>query len=327
MNDKQRTLPEWSRILKTNFFHWEKLADYLCLSPEQRNCIDPKPRFRLNLPLRLASKIRKGDLNDPLLMQFLPTTLENENLPFFTEDPVGDLSACHTPKLLRKYSGRVLLLCTSACAMHCRFCFRQNYPYETMESSFNTELKLIEADTSIKEVILSGGDPLSLSDESLSTLFLRLNAIPHVKRVRFHSRFPIGIPERIDDSFLSTLNLLEKQIWFVLHSNHPGEFDKDIWASMKSIAELGIPVLNHTVLLKGINDTLETMKVLCEELIDHGIIPYYLHRLDRAKGTGHFESTTETGIRLIEALRKELSGYGIPVFVSEIAGEPSKTPI
>lgn len=327
MNILSRKLPLWSQILKTNFFHWEKLADYLCLTTEQRSLIEPKPRFRLNLPTRIAAKIRKGDLNDPLLKQFLPSLHENANVGSFVEDPVGDLSSCLSPKLLQKYQGRVLLICTSACAMHCRFCFRQNYPYETLETSFDQELKLIEENSSWHEVILSGGDPLSLSDETLRSLFSRLNQIPHVRRVRFHTRFPIGIPERIDQDFLNVLKSSNKQIWFVLHSNHPAEFDQDVWASLKAVSQLGIPVLNQSVLLRDVNDNVETMKTLCEQLVDHGIAPYYLHQLDRVKGTSHFEVPKEKGLWLIEELRKQLSGYAVPLYVSEIEGDPSKTPL
>lgn len=327
MDHQRRTPPLWSQILKTNFFHWEKLADYLQLSLEQRALINPKPKFRLNLPLRIASKIVKGDLNDPLLKQFLPTERENEDFESFVNDPVGDLSSCHTPKLLHKYQGRVLLICTNACAMHCRYCFRQNYPYESLEKTFDEELKEIEVNPSWNEVILSGGDPLSLSDEVLQSLFNSLNSIPHVRRVRIHTRFPIGIPERIDATFLKILESLNKQIWFVIHSNHPSEFDQDIWTSLAAIRKLGIPILNQSVLLRDVNDNVETMKILCEQLVDHGVMPYYLHQLDRVKGTAHFEVTPERGIWLIEELRKQLSGYAIPLYAREIEGEPSKTPI
>lgn len=327
MNSQQHSPPAWSQILKTNFFHWKKLADFLELTPDQCSLINPKPNFRLNVPFRLASKMSKGNLDDPLLKQFLPTTLENESPNSFVDDPVGDLSACHTPKLLQKYQGRVLLICTSACAMHCRFCFRQNYPYETQTSSFEQELRVIEANPSWNEVILSGGDPLSLSDAVLGHLLQCLNSIPHVRRIRFHTRYPIGIPERINQSFLKNLENLDKQVWFILHSNHPREFDEDIWRSLKAIRKLGIPVLNQSVLLQGVNDDLETMKLHCEQLVDHGIVPYYLHQLDRVKGTSHFEVSKEKGLQLIDELRKLLSGYAIPLYVSEIEGVSSKTPL
>lgn len=317
----------WRQILKTNFRHWEKLANFLELSHEQRTLIDTTPNFSLNLPLRLAKKIKKGDLNDPLLMQFLPRLQEKESDLAFVDDPTADTLCQRTPKLLHKYHGRALLICTSACAMHCRYCFRQNYPYETSGHSFHKEIEEISADPSLSEIILSGGDPLSLSDRSLKSLFDRLSAIEHVRRIRFHTRFPIGIPERIDSHFLKLLEGVSKQIWFIIHANHPAEFDEEIWEALTKIRKLGIPILNQGVLLKNVNDNVETLKTLCQQLVDHGITPYYLHQLDRVKGTGHFEVPEEEGLRLINELRKQLSGYAVPLYVREIPGELSKTPI
>lgn len=317
----------WRQILKTNFVHWAKLADFLELSQEQRTSIDTNANFSLNLPLRLAKKIIKGDLNDPLLIQFLPKLQEKESRLAFVDDPTGDALCQRTPKLLHKYNGRALLICTSACAMHCRFCFRQNYPYETSAPSFHEEIDEITADTTISEIILSGGDPLSLSDRSLKTLLDRLSEIKHVRRIRFHTRFPIGIPERIDTDFLQLLEGVTKQIWFVIHANHPAEFDEQVWESLTKIRKLGIPVLSQSVLLQNVNDDVETLKKLFQELVDHGISPYYLHQLDRVKGTSHFEVPEAKGRWLVEKLRKQLSGYAIPLYVREIAGEPSKTPM
>ncbi|MGZ3634187.1 MAG: 4Fe-4S cluster-binding domain-containing protein, partial [Parachlamydiaceae bacterium] len=195
--------PLWRQILRTNFTHWQKLADFLQLSPTQSAQILQKAHFPLNLPVRLASKIQKGALNDPILKQFLPTLEENILVEHYSIDPIQDRMFCRTTKLLQKYEGRALLLCTSACAMHCRYCFRQNYPYESSNHQFENELQEIATDTSLREIILSGGDPLSLSNDTLSLLLSRLNSIPHVQRIRFHTRFPIGIPERIDTSFIS----------------------------------------------------------------------------------------------------------------------------
>lgn len=317
----------WKQILRQNFTDVSKLAGFLELSPEQQQLIKKKSPFVLSLPKRLAEKIKKGDLNDPLLKQFLPTLLENNEAETFVSDPVGDLACQRTPKLLHKYKGRVLLICTSACAMHCRYCFRQNYPYEIAEKIFEKELEEISKDTSISEVILSGGDPLSLSDETLSSLLDQLGALSHVHRIRFHTRFPIGIPERIDSSFLKILEQSNQQIWFVIHSNHPKEFDQDVWEALSKIRKLGIPILNQSVLLKGINDDILTLATLFRDLVDHGVQPYYLHQLDRVKGTTHFEVTEEEGKRLLETVRKQLPGYAIPLYVREISGEPSKTPL
>lgn len=318
----------WRQIQRTNFTHWEKLADFLELNSVQRKEILQKSRFVLNLPLRLAQKIEKGNLEDPILKQFLPTLKEQTISPNFISDPVGDQTFRKGgSRFLSKYEGRVLLITTGACAMHCRYCFRQNFDYEKGDRSFQEELQEIRADPSIKEVILSGGDPLSLSDQHLKTLIFSLKEISHVKRIRFHSRFPLGIPERIDEGFLSLIEQVSQQVWFVIHCNHPKELDMDIFSHLKKLQKLGVILLNQSVLLRGVNDDLETLKILSETLVDHGIFPYYLHQLDRVQGAAHFEVAKEKGMELIEGLRKCLSGYAVPHYVQEIAGEMSKTPI
>lgn len=317
----------WRQILRNNFTQWEKLADYLELKQHQRESILPKSHFPLNLPLRLAQKIAKGNLHDPILKQFLPTIEEKKQHPLFVTDPVADHSFRVKSKLLHKYNGRVLLVCTSACAMHCRFCFRQNFNYDVTDQSFTNELEIIARDPSIHEVILSGGDPLSLSDLTLKKLLTEIAHIPHIRRIRFHTRFPIGIPERIDADFLALLQEAPCQIWFIIHTNHPQELDDEIFAHLKALQKLGIVVLNQAVLLRGVNDNAETLKQLCELLVDHGIFPYYLHQLDRVQGASHFEVGEEEGVSLIEEIAKQLPGYAVPKYVREIPGEPNKTPL
>jgi len=321
----QSVPPIWKRIFRQNFRKWDALADFLDLSPQQRQSILTAPNFSLNLPLRLAQKIAKGTLDDPILKQFLPTTAESLSLPLFVADPVGDGCSRPSPKLLHKYDGRVLLICTSACAMHCRYCFRQNFDYEVNEKGFDNELALIAQDPSIHEVILSGGDPLSLSNRTLNNLIHNLAKIPHIKRLRFHTRFPIGIPERIDNDFLSLIGKAPFQIWFVIHVNHPKELDDEILEKLHALQKLRVMVLNQAVLLRGINDSVSTLKELCETLANHGILPYYLHQLDRVKGATHFEVPHCEGIALIQEITKQLPGYAVPKYVQEIAGEPSKT--
>lgn len=317
----------WRQILRSNFTQWEKLADYLELNLQQREFILPKSHFPLNLPLRLAQKITKGTLHDPILKQFLPTIEEKKLHPLFVTDPVADQSFRIKSKLLHKYHGRVLLVCTSACAMHCRFCFRQNFDYDVTDQSFTNELEIIANDPSIHEVILSGGDPLSLSDLTLKKLLGEIVQIPHIRRIRFHTRFPIGIPERIDADFLAILQEVPCQIWFIIHSNHPQELDQEIFARLKAMQKLGIIVLNQAVLLRGVNDNVETLKQLCELLVDHGIFPYYLHQLDRVQGASHFEVGEEEGAYLIQEIAKQLPGYAVPKYVREIPGETNKTAI
>ncbi len=209
--------------------------------------------------------------------------------------------------------------------MHCRYCFRQNFDYETTLKTFEKELECIAQDSTLQEVILSGGDPLSLSDQVLKSILVELSAIPHVKRVRFHTRFPVGIPERIDADFLDIFTQIPLQVWFVIHANHPDELDADVLASLKSLQKLGIAVLNQSVLLQGVNDQISILKELSEKLVNHGILPYYLHQLDRVQGTAHFEVAEEHGKALIQALTGQLSGYAVPKYVREIPGESNKT--
>src|ERR1700722_4508974 len=279
----------WRQILRSNFKNWTLFSDFLELDALQRTAILPNPRFSLNLPRRIAQKIEKKTLKDPLLKQFLPLVEENVYTSHFSLDPVGDHLCQKTEKLIQKYHGRVLLTCTSACAMHCRYCFRQNFDYQCKDKTFNNEIEFIRGDSSIREVILSGGDPLSLPDDILSLLLTQFNDIPHLKLLRFHTRFPVGIPERINPSFLEMLTKSRQQIWFVLHVNHPRELDKDIFNAMKELQKAGAVILSQSVLLKEVNDSIETLQDLCEILIDHGIFPYYLHQLDKVQGAAHFE--------------------------------------
>lgn len=317
----------WRQILRNNFIDWIKLADFLELSDHQREKIYKNPKFILNLPQRLAQKISKSTLDDPILRQFLPTLEETIITSGFCLDPVEDQHFRKESKFLQKYPGRALLVCTSACAMHCRYCFRQNFQHDRQKQGFTEEIELIRKDSTLHEIILSGGDPLSLDDSMLNDLLTSLEKIPHVQRIRFHTRFPVGIPERIDENFLAILQNRRIQLWFVLHINHPLELDEEVLAAIKNIQRLGIPVLNQSVLLKGVNDAVETQKQLCENLVDHGIFPYYLHQLDRTQGTAHFEVKENKGTELIKNLTSQLSGYAIPKYVSEIPGASSKTPI
>ena len=315
-------IPLWRKILSQNFTRWETLAPYLQLS--QSVGVHPK-NFPLNLPQRLAAKIEKGNIHDPLFLQFVPQAKELVTTFGFLKDPVGDDAARELPKLLKKYNNRALLVTTGVCAMHCRYCFRQNFDYARQNTPFEKELAFLHADASINEVILSGGDPLALSDDSLQALIQELEAIPHVRKLRFHSRFPIGIPERIDESFLSLLRKTRFQVYFVIHSNHPKEFDSDVFAALKKIRQTGALLLNQSVLLKWVNDNLDTLIALSNLLVDNGILPYYLHQFDQVQGGAHFFVPEEEGLALIAEMNKSLPGYAVPKYVKEIAGEASKT--
>jgi len=317
----------WRQLQLKNFTNWEKLAQFLNLDFPSASMFLKKPLFPLNLPLRLANKIEKNCLQDPILLQFLPLQEETKEKEEFKKDPLEEIEAQKTTRLLQKYSSRALLICTSACAMHCRYCFRQHYAYSSSSKEFLEEICWIQKELSLREIILSGGDPLSLSDAVLDQVLTDLDQIPHLKRVRFHTRFPVGIPERIDTSFLSLLKKRRVQIFFVLHVNHPKELDEDLFSAMKQIQALGIPTLNQTVLLRGVNDCFSILKELFESLVNQGILPYYLHQLDPVKGSTHFETSIEEGRKLMKELSHSLSGYAVPRYVKEEPGKYSKTPL
>lgn len=317
----------WRELQRQNFTQIEELLDYLEMDVSLRSHILKKPKFPLNLPRRLASKIKKNTLEDPILRQFVPLEDEKRARLGFVADPVADATFRKGNKLLVKYEGRALLVCTSACAMNCRFCFRQNFDYVSEVKGFEEELRLIAEDPSLSEIILSGGDPLSLSNEALGDLIQKLGQIPHLKRLRFHSRFPIGIPERIDEEFLRILESSRLQTIFIIHANHARELDGDVLEALAKLRRLGIPVLHQAVLTKGVNDAVAPLKELMEHLVDNGIIPYYLHQLDKVEGAAHFEVEESSGARLIEELLSKVSGYAVPRYVRETAGKHSKTPI
>lgn len=315
----------WQQVLRQNFTSLKSLADYLDLSQDQRELLLQDPRFVWNVPLRLAEKMQKRSIEDPLFLQFAALKQELIVAEGFKEDPVQDGCFQKTPRLLQKYQTRALLVSTSACAMHCRFCFRQSYPYESGPKDFEEELALLAADESIDEIILSGGDPLSLSHRVLQDLIDRLEAIPHLKRLRFHTRFPIGIPERIDAEFLQMIENSRFAIWFVLHVNHPLELDADVLQAMEDLRRRGVTVLSQTVLLKDVNDQERVLEELFRKLVNHNILPYYLHQLDRVQGASHFEVPIERGFDLIRYLEGVLPGYGVPKYVQEVPFAPSKS--
>jgi EF-P beta-lysylation protein EpmB len=314
----------WREIQRKNFTNLLELLKFLEISDIDADLFMNLRQFPLNLPLRLAEKIKKNDLSDPLLLQFLPQKLENQSQGGKI-DPVEDTAFQKTSCMLQKYAKRALLVTTSACAMHCRYCFRKNYPYEITD--FANELKLIQEDPSLEEVLLSGGDPLSLSDEKLFKLLDELDKIEHLKRIRFHTRFIIGIPERIHDDFILKLQSLKKQLIFVVHINHVNELDNDIFLALKKLQRLGIPVLTQTVLLRGVNNSSETLAALFNALINQGIMPYYLHQFDPVEGSMHFEVNIDDGKRIYQELLAMLPGYAVPKYVQEIPHKQSKTPV
>jgi EF-P beta-lysylation protein EpmB len=320
-------IPVWVALWQQNFTSVRSLLDFCNIQPADRNHILAHSSFPINVPKRIAEKMEKGNYNDPLFRQFVPFIHEEQHTEGFAEDPLHEAQAQCTKKLLNKYKGRALVITTPACGMHCRFCFRRHYPYTRENISFEEEVAWLSSHQEIDEVILSGGDPLALSTSQIEALCTALNSIPHIKRLRIHTRFPIGIPERIDQELLLCLKKCKQQLFIVLHVNHPKEIDDDVRSAASQLLCQKIPLLSQTVLLRGVNDSVETMASLMETLGNAGIIPYYLHQLDRVEGAAHFEVPVGEGLRLVEGLRNRLSGFLVPRFVQEVAGEDSKKPI
>ena len=287
-------------------------------------------RFGLRVPRDFIRLMRKGDLSDPLLQQVLPVRQELEAQPDFVLDPVGDSSALVSPGLLHKYQGRVLIVSTGACAIHCRFCFRRNFPYRERvadQAHWQMVLDYIERHPEIREVILSGGDPLMLSDDRLRQQIQSLTAIGHVKRLRIHTRMPVVLPRRITSELLELLADGGLQTVMVFHINHPNELTSELADAAKRLQQQAVTLLNQTVLLQGINDCVELLSDLSEQLHGMGILPYYLHMLDRAQGAGHFEVAEEQAADIYRQLLNRLPGYLVPRLVREIEGEASKQPV
>lgn len=285
--------------------------------------------FPLRVPRGYAARMRPGDPTDPLLAQVLPTGAEREAVDGFGPDPVGDHDAMMRPGVLHKYSGRVLLVTTGACAVHCRYCFRREFPYADANprpSQWREALAYIEADSSIEEVILSGGDPLSLPDETLSDLVARLAAIAHVKTLRLHTRLPIVLPERVDDALCAWLADTRLQTVVVLHANHGNEIDAAVEAAARRVAATGAWLLNQSVLLRGVNDDAAALAALSRRLFACGVLPYYLHLLDPVRGAAHFEVPAESARGLLADIAARLPGYLVPKLVREEPGRPGKTP-
>ena len=281
------------------------------------------PSFPVSLPRRLAQKIEAGNIYDPIFRQFVPFRDESISVGGFLCDPLLESTDRPCSNLLHKYFGRALLIASSGCGMHCRFCFRRHFPYAGQES-FSEELSYLQAHQEIEEVILSGGDPLALSTEALAGLLTQLEAITHIRRIRIHTRFPIGIPERIDEELLRLLAAIGKPIVLSLHVNHPHELDDDVRAALLRLRSIGVMLLSQTVLLKGINDSVRVLSGLMSSLIQAGVLPYYLHQLDRVEGAHRFEVPIQDGLVLMEALRATLPGYMVPRYVQERHGEPGK---
>jgi EF-P beta-lysylation protein EpmB len=287
-------------------------------------------RFPVRVPRAYAARIRPGDPADPLLRQVLPLGVELEDTAGYVADPVGDLASVASDGVLRKYAGRALLVTTGACGVHCRYCFRREFPYgEQLASAghWAGTVAAIAADPDAREVILSGGDPLSLADHKLAELTSALAEIPHVRRLRIHTRQPVVLPSRVDDGLLAWLRGLRWPVAIVLHVNHAQELDASVAEALVRLRATGAQLLNQSVLLRGVNDSTAALGTLSERLFECGVLPYYLHVLDRVRGSAHFDVPDDEARALHAGLSAALPGYLVPRLVREVPGAAHKVSI
>ncbi len=319
----------WKQELADAFTDPSKLLAALDLgSTELAESVRQPQRFPLLVPQGFAALMRRGDPHDPLLRQVLPLAAEALPAAGFVSDPVGDRNARRAPGLLQKYRGRALLVATGACAVHCRYCFRRHFPYGddgAQRDRFAGALAMLEQMPDLDEIILSGGDPLMLDDPVLAALIAALDGLPQLKRLRLHTRLPSILPSRITETLCAILSGSRLQLVVVVHINHSAELGREARQALHRLAELGAPLLNQSVLLRGVNDKVDTLAQLSEALISSRVLPYYLHLLDPVSGAAHFEVAEAEARNLITQLRLRLPGYLVPRLVREQPGKAAKT--
>ncbi len=324
-------LPGWQQLWRDAIRDPRELLSLLGLDGMAGRISDAAAaQFPMRVPRGFAARMRPGDPHDPLLRQVLPLDDEDLVVPGFGLDAVGDTAAKAGEGVIRKYNGRALLVATGSCAVHCRYCFRRHFPYaeETAaREGWHDAVELIRADAGVEEVLLSGGDPLSLSTPKLAQLSDALRGIAHLKRLRIHTRLPIVLPERVDEALAGWLRALPWPVTVVVHANHANEFDASVDAALRRLRDAGALLLNQAVLLRGVNDSVDALAALSERGHAAGVLPYYLHQLDRVAGAAHYEVTDVTARALHDALAARLSGYLVPKLVREVAGDPGKRPL
>jgi EF-P beta-lysylation protein EpmB len=323
--------PGWQQLLADAVTDPRELCSLLDLDPALvLPAVAAARDFVLKVPRSYLARMRKGDPNDPLLLQVLPVAAEMQVVEGFVADPVGDMDRRAAQGLLHKYQGRALLVTTGACAVHCRYCFRRHFPYgeeSALQQGWQPALEHLRADPTIREVILSGGDPLSLSDRRLKQLTDGLQGMAHVRRLRIHTRYPIVLPERIDAGLLDWLQGLRLQKVVVMHANHAREIDESVREACRRLSAAGVTLLNQAVLLNGVNDDVAALADLSEALFETHVLPYYLHVLDKVQGAAHFDLPEARALELHRELTARLPGYLVPKLVREIAGQPSKSAV
>ncbi|MFL0800496.1 MAG: EF-P beta-lysylation protein EpmB [Agarilytica sp.] len=286
--------------------------------------------FPLRSTHAFVNRIETGNIDDPLLRQILPLAAEQGIDADYSLDPLEEAEFTPIPGLIHKYTGRVLLVAANQCAINCRYCFRRHFDYQANSPSreqWNDAFRYIQGNTSIDEVILSGGDPLAISDKQLSWMITQIESIPHVSRLRIHSRLPIVAPSRVTDTLIESLRSTRLSTVMVIHCNHSQEIDNEVCDALKKLKTSDCTLLNQSVLLRGVNDSEKALTDLSLTLFRQGVLPYYLHLLDKVTGTSHFNVELGCARSLYQALLANLPGYLVPKLVKETPNAPSKVPI
>lgn len=309
-----------------------QLISCLNLSPDDLNsqALLAHQQFKLRVPRQFVDKMQIGNAYDPLFLQVFPHHLEMQENSEFSLDPLGERDANALPGMLHKYKSRILMTLTGACAIHCRYCFRRHFPYQEnlpKDKDWLAIKQYIVAHPDINEIILSGGDPLSISNEKLAKWVGYFEQLPQIKTLRIHTRLPVVIPQRIDDALLNVLSSSRLRQIMVIHSNHANELDAAFDTAMQKLVQYGVTIFNQSVLLKGVNDNCITLTQLSYRLFQARVLPYYLHVLDKVSGASHFLISDQKAQHIYQDLLKELPGYLMPKLVREVHGEQHKTPL
>ncbi|MDZ7754315.1 MAG: EF-P beta-lysylation protein EpmB [Gammaproteobacteria bacterium] len=322
--------PHWQSELAAAYTDPQRLLARLGIAAAAVPLAAAPSPFPMRVPESFVRRMRVGDPSDPLLLQVLHSPLEDLPAPGYGTDPVGDLQARASGSTLHKYHGRILVIATGACAIHCRYCFRRHFPYGDFalrQPGLEDILAYLSSHPDIDEVILSGGDPLSLSDERLAPLLETLGAMPQVRRLRLHTRLPVVVGQRVTGALLGLIRRVDAAVVVVIHANHPNELDGGIVTHLRRLAGATALLLNQSVLLRGVNDSTGALTELSHRLFEARVMPYYLHQLDPVAGAAHFQVDDATALRLMEALRARLPGYLVPRLVRERPGAPFKIPL
>lgn len=320
---------DWKRLLSESRMTTMELLKRVGLNSHPLASSSAEQLFELRVPKPYLDKIEYGKPNDPLLLQVLPQLAEHADQLGYTDDPLEEAKASPLNGVIHKYQSRVLLITNQSCAIHCRYCFRRNFPYKQHRQSkqdWQQALSYISECADVNEVILSGGDPLTHNNDYLLWLLHNIDALANIKRIRIHTRLLSSLPQRVDSALLAGLASLKKRLIIVMHCNHANELDTDVHCALQSLSDLNITLLNQSVLLKGINDNAPALADLSEKLYDYGVLPYYLFTLDKVKGAAHFDLSPTEVNDIYQELLGRLPGFLVPKLMSELPGQVSKTP-